>query len=185
MQSAMRLSVILFLFFSLSLSASEKELLPKNKVSALAGIGPTYAGGGITIQYLHLIDKQLWLSSYVGIGSQSIASKIPGNWWGYNGGLNLEYGKRLFWILGLNYGAQGLGYDKELKSIVDPLAFEYIHHHLLYGPSLIAGYKFISNCGLLWQCNIGISYVKNSAGNDRNYFFMPVAGFGVGYVIKI
>lgn len=179
------IAMVMALFQLSGLHAQEK--LEKSGFAVYMGIGSLFAGTGLMTEYQFALSERIKFDPFIAIGSQAPFTKFPGMWFGYTSGLNLEFGKVFFnqrtalnWLVGFNYGSQGVGSDQPFGYNKD-LSNLYINKHLLTGVSFIGGYRLISRSGFTFQISMGMSYVHNPIENMENYFFKPTGGFGIGY----
>lgn len=173
----MKFILLSLLLLSHNLFAQDSCKLTKDGFAMFAGIGSTFGGGGLKAEYLKSIKKKTYIISYIGIGTESISTNAPGRYLGYCIGVNMEYGKQFRLIIGFAYGSNGVAYDTEPSNPEN--AIYNIHARL--GPSGIIGYKFTGVYGIVYECFIGMSYVKNPISTNINYFFWPMGGTGIGY----
>ena len=186
---AIRILLFIALFQLWNVRAQEKT--EKSGFAVHMGLGPLFAGTGFMAEYQFIVSEKIKFDPFIAIGSQAPFTEFPGIWWGYTSGLNLELGKVFFdqetalnWLVGLNYGSQGVGSDQSFSYHSDSSNL-HINKHLLTGCSFITGYRLISRRGFTFQINIGVSYAHNPIGNRENYYFKPTGGFGIGYKFSI
>lgn len=178
--------VILITLFQISdLVAQEKSEKPGFAVHT--GVGSLFAGAGVMMEYQFLLTERIKFDPFLAIGSQAHTTETPDMWWGYTTGANLEFGKIFFdhgtafnWLIGCNYGSQGVGSDRAFIYDSDSSKL-YIDKHLLTGFALIGGYKCINRNGFTFQINMGMCCLQNPVGTSTHHFFKPTGSLGVGY----
>ena len=148
----------------------------------MVGFGSLYGGGiGGLLEYQHLLKENRRISPFLSVDAVAGQIDIKGTWLGGCAGVNFEFGKKLRWTIGINYGSHGIGYDTHYLDVSDSSKVEFVNRHVLIGPALVLGYKYTSHTGFIWQLNAGIAYTNNPSGDDKKYFFGPTVGLGIGY----
>jgi hypothetical protein len=186
--SVVKFGILLLLIpLSDNLLSQENTKVKKPGVAVYVGIGSLFGGGGLMVEYQIPFPRKYKINPFISVGSQAISTDLRGSWFGYTSGINLEFGKIDFdkgailnWLLGFNYGSQGVGFDKLFLKGSD-IEFTQIHQHLLMGFASTAGYKFVNRFGFTWQVYMGMCYVHNPIAYNTNYFFRPTGGAGIGY----
>ena len=184
---AVKFGILMLLLPSYNLLSQENTKARRPGVAVYMGIGSLFGGGGLMVEYQVPFSKKYKINPFISLGSQAVSTELRGSWLGYASGINIEFGeidfgkgKSLNWLVGVNYGSQGVGFDKLFMPGSD-IEFTHIHQHLLMGFSGIAGYKFINRFGFTWQFYMGMCYVHNPIAYNTRYFFRPTGGVGIGY----
>lgn len=139
------------------------------------GGGGLYGGaGGASVEYQFVLRPSLRLTPFVSIG-EVMGTDYKATGLGYCSGANIEFGKMkrffaaaTFGTLYIDVGEDSLGNDVKNTTI---------------GPSLMAGYKWITHFGLLLQVSGGMGY--NITGTEcvdkENTTLAPTFNLGIGY----
>lgn len=146
-------------------------------VAVQYGSGSIYGGGiGVSFEYQNIIREKYRITPIVGFGVSlggTDTSTAVNYWYGNDIGLNFEYGNRNRFLFGPQI--------KILNNVSNNPETAVPFKKLIIGPSCIAGYKWTSEFGILFQISGGFVYCQNPLLTEKTYFLNPHIGAGAGY----
>jgi hypothetical protein len=144
----------------------------RSGVTFALGVGEPYGAlGGDLALYLRVARRRLVLAPHVALGHMPAGYDLP---WqtGVRGGLLVMFGGRNRLLFDLAYGAVGAGAVVLHGAAVAP--------RLIEGVSLLGGYEWMWDSGLLLRASAGPAYITESLypdGDRLDFLF----GVGVGW----
>lgn len=148
-------------------------------IAIQVGMGGLYGGdGGVSIEYQFVLNPEVRLTPLVSLGS--VSSGPDSTKWdlGYCFGVDAEFGKMHRFFIGPIFGTLFIdeGKDKDSVQIINTVV----------GPTLVAGCKWITRCGFLWELSAGIGYqmnnkVEHNGEGGISASLAPMFDLGIGY----
>jgi hypothetical protein len=179
-----RINQILVIYI-FSFQILNSQIIPQdsssNNVGVLLGVGPTFGGLGLSLEYEQRINKNVFVTPYASVGIEFGNIGWGGDWNGYCIGVNVEFGRIHRMIGGLAYGTHGIAYASKLINEADTSSNDKPGSKLNLGPSLIIGYKGVSPFGITWLVYLGIAHENYISNETELLFFRPISGIGIGY----
>jgi hypothetical protein len=149
------------------------------------GLGALYGGtSGVSLEYQFVLNSKLRLTPLASVGyvTGTDSTGTTSNNVGGCAGINMEFGKMRRFFTGLTFGALLVDEGFDVDS-------NYVENTVI-GPSLIAGIKWTTCWGFLWEISGGMGYQVNNkvdpemTGRILGIQSVLAPGFNVGIGYK-
>lgn len=168
--------IFIFIFTFNFIYAQSEDKDTKGGLGLQMGMGFLYGGLGFMAEYQKPFNENFRLTTIGSIGIQNGGEESnPADyyWIGYNLGLQAEIGKSRRFIIGTSLMINRNIFNKPQNAV--------IYKKNLLGSTYFAGFKGTSYKGIIWQLNLGATYIQNPLRLTKKYYWQPIIGLGGGY----